>query len=130
MSEQLKLYFSKHFKCDDCQKEFFQTTAYAPDSSLKETYCANCVEITEEPKIKPSKKKDFGTPPVEATENLHSLEIDKRTLRKTGRVKQFNTSVSEEWMEKLKSIAYEDRLKYVEVLEKALECYEKQRKNK
>ena len=54
---QLKPSFSNHFKCDDCQKEFYQTTAYAPDSSLKETYCVNCVEITEEPKIKPSKKK-------------------------------------------------------------------------
>ncbi|CAH1760033.1 1601_t:CDS:2 [Entrophospora sp. SA101] len=31
--------------------------------------------------------------------------------------------------EKLKAISYEERLKYVEVLEKALECYEKQRKN-
>jgi hypothetical protein len=41
-------------------------------------------------------KKDFGLPPMETSENLRSLEIDKRTLRKTGRIKQFNTSVSEE----------------------------------
>jgi len=81
-----------------------------------------------EPPIKPKKIKDFGSPPVETTENLRSLEIDKRTLRKTGRVKQFNTSVSEEWMERLKKIAYEERLRYVEVLEKALECYERERK--
>ncbi|KLL02820.1 MAG: hypothetical protein MRECE_43c011 [Mycoplasmataceae bacterium CE_OT135] len=73
-------------------------------------------------------KKDFGTPPVEVSENLRSLEIDKRTLRKTHRVHQFNTSVSEKWLAKLRAVAYEDRLKYVEVLEKALECYEKQRK--
>ena len=75
-----------------------------------------------------NKTKDFGLPPQEASENLRSLEIDKRTLRKTGRIKQFNTSVSEEWMEKLKAISYEERLKYVEVLERALECYEKHRK--
>ncbi|MEG7979046.1 MAG: hypothetical protein NY202_04005 [Mollicutes bacterium UO1] len=56
------------------------------------------------------------------------MEIDKRTLRKTHRIHQFNTSVSKEWMEKLKAISYEERLKYVEVLEKALECYEKHRK--
>jgi hypothetical protein len=31
-------------------------------------------------------------------------------------------------MERLKSIAYEERLKYVEVLERALEYYEKHRK--
>ena len=73
-------------------------------------------------------KKDFGTPPVEVSENLCSLEIDKRTLRKTNRIHQFNTSVSKEWMAKLKAISYEERLKYVEVLEKSLECYEKHRK--
>jgi hypothetical protein len=71
--------------------------------------------------------KDFGLPPTEASENLRSLEIDKRTLRKTNRIHQFNTSVSKEWMEKLKAIAYEERLKYVEVLEKALESYENQK---
>jgi hypothetical protein len=31
-------------------------------------------------------------------------------------------------MKKLKAISYKERLKYVEVLEKALDCYEKQRK--
>lgn len=75
-----------------------------------------------------SKLKDFGTPPVEASENLRSIEIDKRTLRKTGRIHQFNTGVSKEWLEKLKQISYEERLKYVEVLEKALKCYERHRK--
>jgi hypothetical protein len=60
---------------------------------------------------------------------LRSLEIDKRTLRKTNRIHQFNTSVSKEWLKKLKSIAYEERLKYVEVLEKALDCYEKHQRN-
>jgi hypothetical protein len=59
---------------------------------------------------------------------LRSLEIDKRTLRKTNRIHQFNTSVSQEWMTRLKTISYEERLKYVEVLERALECYEKHRK--
>ncbi|CAJ0760354.1 4534_t:CDS:2 [Entrophospora sp. SA101] len=63
---------------------------------------------------------NFGTPPVEVSENLRSLEIDKRTLRKTNRIHQFNTS----------DISYEERLKYVEVLEKALECYEKHRNYK
>jgi len=41
----LKPYFSNHFQCDDCQRKFWQTTAYAPDSSLKETYCAPCLKI-------------------------------------------------------------------------------------
>ncbi len=42
--EKLKSYYSKHFRCDKCQKEFRQTTTYSPDSSLKITYCVNCVE--------------------------------------------------------------------------------------
>src|SRR5215469_8589575 len=73
--------------------------------------------------------KDFGTPPLEASENLRSLGIDKRTLRKTGRIHQFNTAVSQEFLSKLKQIAYQERLKYVEVLEQALDCYEKQLKD-
>ena len=125
--------FSKtNFTCDKCGGEFQQEVAYSVARNWEEldnnhTYCVNCIE-KEEKKQSINRKKDFGTPPVEASENLRSLEIDKRTLRKTGRVKQFNTSVSEEWMEKLKAISYEERLKYVEVLERALECYEKHRK--
>ena len=133
--------FSKtNFTCDSCGKEFQQEVAYSVAQNWEEldnnhTYCLNCVEKEEkkakkenERKQSINRKKDFGMPPQEASENLRSLEIDKRTLRKTGRIKQFNTSVSEEWMEKLKAISYEERLKYVEVLEKALECYDKQRK--
>jgi len=44
MSEQLKPYFSNHFQCDNCLKNVYRTTAYAPNSSLKETYCFECVE--------------------------------------------------------------------------------------
>lgn len=136
--EHLNPYHLKHFECDDCGNEFYDKTSYSPASSLNEindyyTYCSNCVIIEEEPDKQPTTKKrskDFGLPPQEASENLRSLEIDKRTLRKTGRIKQFNTSVSEEWLERLKKIAYEERLRYVEVLERALESYENQRKSK
>ena len=93
--------FSKvNFTCDSCGKQFQQEVAYSVAQSWEEldennTYCLNCVE-REEKKQSINRKKDFGTPPAEASENLRSLEIDKRTLRKTGRIKQFNTSVSEE----------------------------------
>ena len=135
--ECLNPYFLRSFECDNCGDEYYNKTAYSPAPSLNEindyyTYCSGCVVEEEEPKKQPTKSKktkDFGTPPQEVSENLRSLEIDKRTLRKTNRIHQFNTSVSQEWMEKLKSIAYEERLKYVEVLEKALECYNKHRKN-
>jgi hypothetical protein len=72
-------------------------------SSENYTYCINCVERGEKNAEKKNKrkqsisrKKDFGLPPQEASENLRSLEIDKRTLRKTNRIHQFNTSVSKE----------------------------------
>lgn len=62
---------------------------------------------------------------MEASENLSSLNVDRRSLTKTGRTYQLGTRVRKEFLEKLKKIAYEERLKMVEVLERALECYEK-----
>lgn len=65
---QLKPCFSRHFRCDSCQKEFRQTTAYSPLNSpkrLAETYCADCIEF----------------------------KIDKRI---TGRIKQLNLKVKEQ----------------------------------
>jgi len=101
--------FSKvNFTCDKCGKEFQQEVAYSMAKSWEEldnnhTYCLNCVEKEEKKAEKENKrkqsisrKKDFGLPPQEASENLRSLEIDKRTLRKTNRIYQFNTSVSKE----------------------------------
>jgi len=97
--------FSKlKFTCDKCGKEFHQETAYSVAQNWEEldnnhTYCLNCVEKEEKKnkrKQSISRKKDFGLPPQEASENLRSLEIDKRTLRKTNRIHQFNTSVSKE----------------------------------
>ena len=99
-NQQLNFYPYQNFTCDSCGREFYQETAYSATPNLDQTegyltYCLNCVKINKE-KTSRKKIKDFGSPPTEASENLHSLEIDKRTLRKTGRVKQFNTSVSEE----------------------------------
>src|SRR5262245_381217 len=54
--------------------------------------------------------------------------IDGRSLRKTGRTVQFATRVSWEWDDKLRRIAKRDGLYLVEVLERALEAYEKARK--
>jgi hypothetical protein len=75
------------------------------------------------------KQKNWGTAPIdEVSENTQSLNLDRRSLRKTGRVHLFATRVKKEWIERLKEIAYEERKHYNEVLEKALECYEKHRK--
>ena len=95
------------------------------------THCVDCVEPINKKQPKNKKpNKNWGVAPVnETTENLQSLEVDKRTLKKTGRTVLFGTRVKQEWIEKLKSIAYEERLHYNETLEKALNCYDKQRKN-
>jgi hypothetical protein len=74
-------------------------------------------------------KKNWGSAPIdEISENTKSLEIDKRTLRKTGRTVLFGTRVKQEWVNKLKSIAHEERMRYNETLEKALDCYDKHRR--
>jgi len=104
IKQKLNPYRFQNFTCDNCQEDYEQKMAYSPAPNLEQlddyyTYCSNCVEINKEEKPKQSSKKktkDFGVPPTEASENLRSLEIDKRTLRKTNRIHQFNTSVSKE----------------------------------
>jgi hypothetical protein len=54
--------------------------------------------------------------------------IDGRSLRKTGRTMQFATRVSWEWDERLRRIAKRDGLYLVEILELALDAYEKARR--
>src|SRR5215211_5653050 len=117
----LNPYFLRNFGCDRCGDEYHNETAYSPAPSLKEinnhyTYCSNCVVVEEpEEKTKPKTKKNkksLGIAPInETTENIRSLEIDKRTLTKTGRTYQLGTRVKKEFLEQLKSIAYEERLK-------------------
>jgi len=104
MPEQLKRFIKVDFDYDKCYRKFERDIVYSLAPSLDEigehyTYCVNCVEIEEEPKKRPvreKKTKAFGLSPTKTTKNLHSLEIDKRTLRKTERIHQLNTSVSEE----------------------------------
>jgi len=132
--------FSKiNFTCDKCGREFRQEVACSVAQNWEEldnnhTYCVNCVEkeekkVEKESKSKTKKQRNWGTAPIdEISENTQSLNLDKRSLRKTGRVHLFATRVRKEWIEQLKSIAYEERRHYNEVLEKALECYEKHRK--
>ena len=97
----------ENFDCDRCQSRFQWKTAYSVARDWEElrmypTLCFNCAEIIEkETKPKP----------------------DKRTLNKTGRTHQLGTRVRKEFLKKLKAIARQEKLKYVEVLERALDCY-------
>jgi len=54
-------------------------------------------------------------------------KVDGRTLKATGRNQQFATRVTKEWHEKVKGIAERDGLMLVEVLERAVDAYERER---
>ena len=104
------------FTCDKCQRKFQWESAYSLASDWEEfkkyyTYCLSCAEIIEKKENQPKK-------------------VDKRTLNKTGRTHQLGTRVRKEFLKKLKSIARKEKLKYVEVLERALDCYDKKSSKK
>ena len=67
------------------------------------------------------------TPPA-ALPHEERRHIDGRSLRRTGRTVQLATRVGWEFDDKLRHIAQRDGLELVEVLERALEAYEKARK--
>lgn len=63
-----------------------------------------------------------------AAEPPRAGRIDGRTLRRSGRTVQFATRVSPEFDERVRQIALRDGLLLVEVLERALDAYERSRK--
>ncbi|KLL04422.1 MAG: hypothetical protein MRERV_22c005 [Mycoplasmataceae bacterium RV_VA103A] len=74
------------------------------------------------------KKKSLGEVPQEASENIQAPELAPSDKRITGRTEQLNLKVSREFKKKLKIIAAEESCLTTEIMEKALECYDKQRK--
>jgi len=99
------------FDCDRCGEEFEEETAYSAANNWEEfnhypTLCLNCWKI-----FRQEAKPQYLPKP------------DKRTLNKTGRIHQLGTRVRKEFLKKLKKIARKEKLKYVEVLERALDCY-------
>jgi hypothetical protein len=89
------------------------------------------------------KKRLGAPPPIEDTgANLKAPEIapsaavatvkrpkerDGRSARRTGRTVQFATRVSEEFDERFRAACKRDSLLMVELLEKALDAYERER---
>jgi hypothetical protein len=87
---------------------------------------------------KTRRRGELGDPPplAEAGENLKApehappapaLDVDGRTLRKTGRTQQFATRITPELHRQIKMIAARDGLKVTELLEQAVAVYEKQK---
>lgn len=142
MSEELKPCFSRHFKCDYCKREFYQTTTYSPDSNSKITYCIYCVETYGENFCSfPSQGKKCLNPLFNKKKQLcrpHYYQTWKRLdkarkkkLRKvsqhdkrfTGRTKQLNLKVKEETYLRLKDLASKNKCLMTEMLEKVLEDF-------
>ncbi len=68
-------------------------------------------------------------PPVGEPKYRTAKKIDGRTLRKTNRTVAFATRVTENFDYRVREIAESRGLKIVEVLEAALEAYERENKN-
>jgi len=76
------------------------------------------------------KRKAFGAIPQEISENIKASETAPSDKRISGRTKQLNFKVREEFYWKLKNIAVAERCMMVEVLKKAFETYEREKQKK
>lgn len=91
--------------------------------------------MTKFPKKPVKLKNRLGLPPVEASSTLEQPEhapaapeaTKKVARKKTGRTLPFGTRVSPEFMKDFKTVAVQDEMKHVELLEKMLVIYKAQR---
>lgn len=67
----------------------------------------------------------LGEAPTEASQNLRASETAPSDQRITGRTKPLSLKAKPEFHHKLKKLAVEENCLMIEVLEKALDCYEK-----
>ncbi len=70
----------------------------------------------------------LGEAPREASSNLQAPETSPYDKRITGRTKPLSLKAKPEFHKELKKLAMEEECLMIEVLEKALQCYEKHRK--
>jgi len=130
MFQQLHPHSHQDFICNNCQEKFYNETAYSPTKEavfLEETYCVKCVkaEKTKTNDWTKIKKKSLGEIPQEPSQNLQAPELAPTDKRISGRTKQLNLKVKEQTYWKLKELALKDKCLMTEILEKALQCYEK-----
>lgn len=71
------------------------------------------------------KRKAFGAIPQEVSQNIQAPESAPSDKRISGRTRQLNFKVREEFYWDLKQLALQKKLMLVEVLEKSLEKYKK-----
>ena len=75
------------------------------------------------------KRKGLGDVPQIPSENIKSPEIAPSDKRISGRTEQLNLKTRKDFKRKLRIIAAEEGCLMIEVVEKALELYEKQHKS-
>jgi hypothetical protein len=78
--------------------------------------------------VKSIKRKGLGNATQEVSENLKSPELAPIDKRFTGRTQQLGLRVKPEFTKRLKMLAAEENVFLIEILERALDCYEKHRK--
>jgi hypothetical protein len=66
-------------------------------------------------------------PPLADAVPIRPARLDGRTMRRSGRTVQFATRVSPEFDDRIRQIALRDGMLLVEVLEHALDAYERTR---
>ena len=69
------------------------------------------------------------SPQLVDAEPIRPVRLDGRTMRRSGRTVQFATRVSPEFDDRIRQIALRDGMLLVEVLEHALDAYEKTRRS-
>jgi len=71
----------------------------------------------------------LGEVPTEASQNIHAPELAPSDKRITGRTKPLSLKAKPEFHRELKKLAIEENCLMIEVLEKALESYQKTSQN-
>jgi len=79
-------------------------------------------------KIRKTDLKSLGEAPTEISENIKAPELAPKDNRFTGRNKRIAFTCRPEFAEELRRLAFKEKCYQIEVLERALECYEKHRK--
>jgi len=76
------------------------------------------------------KRKTLGEVPREASQNLTAPELAPRDKRFNGRSKKIGFTCFPEFYQELRKLAFEENCKQIEILEKSLEAYKKQKQNR
>ncbi|CAI2187254.1 8623_t:CDS:2 [Funneliformis geosporum] len=79
-------------------------------------------------KIKKTDLKSLGEAPLEASVNIQAPELAPRDNRFTGRNKRISFTCHPKFAEELRKLAYEENCYQIEVLERALESYKREKK--